>query len=59
MIEVKTSDRELAPGLVFFHDHYSIPGVQLVGDLLVQSENKGLAILRGLDWLEQLERPTR
>ena len=56
MIEVKTSDRELAPGLVFFHDHYSIPGVQLVGDLRVESETKGLAILRALDWLEQLQR---
>jgi hypothetical protein len=30
-----------------------------VGDLRVQSESKGLAILRALDWLEQLERPTR
>ena len=59
MIEVKTSDRELAPGLVFFHDHYSIPGVQLVGDLRVESETKGLAIPRALDWLKQLERPTR
>jgi hypothetical protein len=59
MIEVKTSDRELAPGLVFFHDRYAIPGVQLVGDLRVESESKGLAILRAFDWLEQLERPTR
>ena len=59
MIEVKASDRELAPGLVFFHDRYAIPGVQLVGDLRVESESKGLAILRALDWLKQLERPTR
>jgi hypothetical protein len=59
MIEVKTSDRELAPGLAFFHDRYAIPGVQLVGDLRVESESKGLAILRAFDWLEQLERPTR
>ena len=59
MIEVKASDRELAPGLVFFHDRYAIPGVQLVGDLRVESEHKGLAILRALDWLKQLERPTR
>jgi hypothetical protein len=56
LIEVKTSDRELAPGLVFFHDRYTIPGVQLVGDLRVESETKGLAILRALDWLEQLQR---
>ena len=59
MIEVKTSDRELAPGLAFFHDRYAIPGVQLVGDLRVESETRGLAILRALDWLKQLERPTR
>jgi hypothetical protein len=59
MIEVKTSDRELAPGLVFFHERYAIPGVQLVGDLRVESESKGLSILRAFDWLEQLERPTR
>ena len=59
MIEVKVSDRELAPGLAFFHDRYEIPGVQLVGDLRVESEHKGLAILRALDWLKQLERPTR
>ncbi len=59
MIEVKVSDRELAPGLVFFHDRYEIPGVQLVSDLRVESEHKGLAILRALDWLKQLEHPTR
>lgn len=59
MIEVKTSDRELAPGLAYFHDRYAIPGVQLVSDLRVESESKGLAILRALDWLKQLERPTR
>jgi hypothetical protein len=59
MIEVKASDRELAPGLVFFRDRYAIPAVQLVGDLRVESEAKGLAILRALDWLRQLERPAR
>jgi hypothetical protein len=59
MIEVKASDRDLAPGLQFFHDRYAIPGVQLVGDLRVESQSKGLAILRALDWLKQLERPIR
>jgi hypothetical protein len=59
MIEVKVSDRELAPALAYFHDRYAIPGVQLVGDLRVESESKGLATLRVLDWLKQLERPTR
>jgi len=33
------------------HDRNAIPGVQLVGDLRVESESKGLAILRALDWL--------
>jgi len=59
MIEVKTLERDLSPGLVFFHDRYTIPGVQLVGDLRVENEMKGLAVLRALDWLKQLERPTR
>jgi len=59
MIEVKTADRDPSSGLTFFHDRYAIPGVQLVGDLRVESESKGLATLRALDWLEQLERPAR
>ena len=58
MIEVKTSDRGLSPGLAFFHDRYAIPGVQLVGDLRVESEAKGIAVLRAMDWLKALERPT-
>jgi hypothetical protein len=59
MIEVKVSDRELAPALVYFHDRYAIPGVQLMGDLRVESESKGLSTLRALDWLKQPERPSR
>jgi len=41
------------------YDRYAIPGVQLVGDLRVESEAKGVAILRAMDWLKELERPTK
>jgi uncharacterized protein len=58
MIEVKASDRDLSPGLTFFHDRYAISGVQLVGDLRVESESGGLAVLRAMDWLKRLDAPS-
>ncbi len=51
--QAKAIERDLDKKMVL------LSGPQLVGDLRVESESKGLAILRAFDWLEQLERPTR
>jgi len=55
MVEVKATDRVLSPGLRYFHDRYHLPGVQLVGHLRLETEHKGLAVRRALDWLAALE----
>jgi len=51
MVEVKATERALSPGLHYFHDRYKLPGVQLVGDLRLETEHKGLSVRRALPWL--------
>jgi predicted AAA+ superfamily ATPase len=55
MVEVKTSDRVLTPGLRYFSERTNIPGVQLVGDLRVETEQSGLSVRQLLPWLQALE----
>lgn len=55
MVEVKASDRTLTPGLCYFRDRYGIPGVQLVGDLRVETEHNGLSVRQAFPWLQALE----
>lgn len=54
MVEVKSQDRELAPGLKYFGDRYGLPGVQLVADLRLEHDAGPYQIRRLLDWLEGL-----
>jgi len=44
MVEVKATDRELSPGLHYFHDRYNLSGVQLVGHPRLETEHDGLAV---------------
>ena len=44
MVEVKTSDRSLSPGLRYFGDRYHLPGVQLVADLRTEMDEGNLLI---------------
>lgn len=55
MIEVKTSDRVLTPGLRYFSERTNIPGLQLLGDLRVETEQSGLSVRQLLPWLQALE----
>lgn len=55
MVEVKASDRALTPGMHYFHDRYHIPGVQLVGDVRVETDEDGLSVRQALPWLRALE----
>ncbi len=55
MVEAKASDRTLTPGLRHFRDRYGIPGVQLVGDLRVETEHNGLSVRQAFPWLQALE----
>ena len=52
-IEVKAADRSISPGLRYFHEHYGIPAVQLVGDLHTDNESGPVKLRRLLDWLER------
>jgi predicted AAA+ superfamily ATPase len=54
MVEVKSQDRSLSPGLRYFHERYDFPGVQLVADLHQENEAGPLKLRRALDWLEEL-----
>ena len=55
MLEVKSQDRSLAPGMRYFHDHYGLPGVQLVADMHQENEAGPLKLRRALDWLEAMK----
>jgi len=55
MVEVKATDRTLTTGLHYFRERYGIPGVQLVGDLRVETEHKGLSVRQAFPWLQALE----
>ena len=51
MLEVKSSDRTLDDNLVYFHERYRFPGVQLVADLRLESAAGPLQVRRLLDFL--------
>lgn len=52
MVEVRASDRTPSPGLLYFHERYGFPALQLVGDLRQENEAGPFALRRALDWLE-------
>jgi hypothetical protein len=55
MVEVRSTDRELSPGLHCFHQRYDLRGVQLVSHPRLETEQEELAVRRALDWLAALE----
>ncbi len=54
MVEVKTSERTLSANLVYFHEKYGLPGVQVVADLRREEHRLGLKVVQALPWLEAL-----
>lgn len=55
MIEVKYADKSISPALIYFHEKYKIPGVQIVKELKVERKEKGLEVLKGNNFLQNLE----
>lgn len=51
-IEFKVADRSISPDLRYFHEHYGIPAVQLVGDQHIENESGPIKLRRLLDWLQ-------
>jgi predicted AAA+ superfamily ATPase len=54
-VEVKTQERDIAPGLSYFCGRYGIPGLQLVGDLRLEYEQGGVEVRCLQPWLESIE----
>lgn len=53
-LEVKESDRDIAPELRYFHDRYDIHAIQLVGSLRLEYDGDGIQVRRAMDWLERI-----
>ena len=53
-VEVKTSDREISPGLSYFCSRYGMRGLQLVGDLRLEYERDNIEVRSTQGWLEGL-----
>jgi len=51
-VEVKTSEREISPGLSYFCRRYGMRGLQLVGDLRLEYERDGIKVRGAQRWLE-------
>lgn len=54
MIEVKSSDNALSPALIYFHERYAYPGVQIVRHLKHQRKEGKLSVRAVQDYLETL-----
>ncbi len=54
IIEVKLSNSDLAPPLLYFHEKYNIPAVQIVKDLKQERIQKGVEIVSAQKLLENL-----
>jgi hypothetical protein len=55
MIEVKYADSSLHPPLLFFHEKYKIPALQIVKELKRERVDKGIEIVRASDYLKTLD----
>jgi uncharacterized protein len=53
-VEVKTSEREISPGLSYFCSRYGMRGLQLVGDLRLEYEQDNMEVREAQRWLEGL-----
>ena len=54
IIEVKLSDNSLSKALVYFHEKYNYPAIQLVKFLRNEYENNGIKILKAEKFLSKL-----
>lgn len=54
MIEVKYHDASLSQPLLYFHDKYKIPGVQIVKELKRERIDQGIEIIRAERFLKSL-----
>lgn len=54
MIEVKLSNHTISPGLLYFHEKYHIPAVQVVKDLKREKMENGIEIMLGDNFLKSL-----
>ena len=55
MIEVKHANHTISSGLLYFHEKYNIPAVQIVKELKREKSENDIHILRGLSFLKSLE----
>jgi len=55
MIEVKYGDREVSPHLVYFRERYPMEALQLVADLRLEYDSRGVSVRRAETWLSNLE----
>ena len=51
-VEVKTSEREISPGLSYFCGRYGMHGLQLVGNLRLEYEQDNIEVREAQKWLE-------
>lgn len=56
MVEAKTGEAEIDPGLRYFSGRYGFRGVQVVGDLRLERDEGGIAVRRAEEWLAGLDR---
>jgi len=53
-IEVKTANKELSKPLLWFHEKFAIPAIQIVKDLKTEYQSKNISILKANDYLKKL-----
>ncbi|MDE3056213.1 MAG: ATP-binding protein [Verrucomicrobiota bacterium] len=54
IIEAKTSDSELHQGLLYFHEKYKLPALQVVKELKHERKDRGIQIVRASSFLPSL-----
>jgi predicted AAA+ superfamily ATPase len=55
MIEVKCSDTSIHPPLLYFHEKYKIPAIQIVKELKRERIDKGIEIVQAENYLNSLD----
>jgi uncharacterized protein len=55
IIEVKNKDHSISQPLLYFHEKYQLPALQIVKNLRHEKIEKGIEIAQGLKYLESLD----
>ncbi len=55
IIEVKQANHHIGKGLLYFHEKYKLPSVQVVKELKRDKKKEGIEIINGLEFLESLD----